>query len=105
VRIATGERLWESWRPLAGKEESAPVYCGTAFVVKNGDRFFLFTEAGELVIAKMSPAGHEGVSRWKMLEPTGVYAGRPVVRSHPAFANRCVYARNDKELVCASLAK
>jgi hypothetical protein len=27
-----------------------------------------------------------------------------VVWSHPAFANRCVYARNDKELVCVSLA-
>ena len=88
-----------------GKEESAPVYGGTAFVVKNGDRFFLFTEKGELVIARMSPAGYEEVSRWKMLEPTGAYAGRPVVWSHPAFANRCVYARNDKELVCASLAK
>jgi len=24
--------------------------------------------------------------------------------SHPAFANRCVFARNDKELVCVSLA-
>jgi outer membrane protein assembly factor BamB len=105
VKIATGERLWESWRPLTGKEESAPVFGGTAFVVKNGGRFFLFTEKGELVIAKLSPAGYEEVSRWKVLEPTGAYAGRPVVWSHPAFANRCVYARNDKELICASLAK
>jgi hypothetical protein len=27
-----------------------------------------------------------------------------VVWSHPAFANRCVFARNDKEMVCVSLA-
>jgi hypothetical protein len=27
-----------------------------------------------------------------------------VVWSHPAFAGRCVFARNDKELVCVSLA-
>ena len=30
--------------------------------------------------------------------------GRAVVWSHPAFANRCVYARNDKEIACVSLA-
>jgi len=24
--------------------------------------------------------------------------------SHPAFAYRCVFARNDREVVCASLA-
>jgi outer membrane protein assembly factor BamB len=45
------------------------------------------------------------VSRAKLLEPTGVYGARDVVWSHPAFANRCVYARNDKELVCASLTR
>jgi outer membrane protein assembly factor BamB len=26
-----------------------------------------------------------------------------VVWSHPAYANRCVFARNDQEIVCASL--
>jgi outer membrane protein assembly factor BamB len=26
------------------------------------------------------------------------------VWSHPAFANQCVYMRNDKEMVCVSLA-
>jgi hypothetical protein len=30
--------------------------------------------------------------------------GRPVVWSHPAFADKCLFARNDKELVCVSLA-
>jgi hypothetical protein len=27
-----------------------------------------------------------------------------VVWSHPAFANRSIYARNDKEILCAGLA-
>ena len=89
---------------MTGKAKSELVYCGTAFVVKNGDRFFLFNEKGELLIAKLSPKGYEELSRSKILEPTFVYGGRDVVWSHPAFANRCVYARNDKELVCASLA-
>ena len=105
VKIATGERLWESWLPITGEAESRPVYTGTAFVVKNGDRFFLFNEKGELIIAKLSPKGYEEVSRRKVLEPTGKAFGRDVLWSHPAFANRCVYARNDRELVCVSLAK
>ena len=105
VRTDTGDRLWESWLPLAGKPKSGPIYTGTAFVVKNGDRFFLFDEKGELIIARLSPKGYTEISRWKMLEPTASAFGRQVVWSHPAFANRCVYARNDKELVCASLAK
>jgi hypothetical protein len=34
----------------------------------------------------------------------GVGLGRNVVWSHPAYADKCVFARNDKEIVCASLA-
>ncbi len=62
-----------------------------------------FNETGHLIIAKLSRAGYEEVDRWKMLEPTGSAFGRSVVWSHPAFANRCVYGRNDKEIVCVSL--
>src|SRR5262249_18861283 len=58
VKIATGERLWESWLPVTGKAESRPVYCGTVFVVKNGGRFFLFNEKGELLIARRSRKGN-----------------------------------------------
>ena len=39
-----------------------------------------------------------------VLEPTDEAMGRQVVWSHPALANRCIYLRNDKELVCVSLA-
>jgi outer membrane protein assembly factor BamB len=28
-----------------------------------------------------------------------------VVWSHPAFAGKCAFARNDRELVCVSLAE
>jgi len=106
VQISDGKQLWESWLPVTGKTEvETKVNCGTAFVVKNGDRFFIFNELGELVIAKMDPKGYSELGRAKLLEPTGVYSGRNVVWSHPAFANRCCYARNDKEIVCVSLAK
>ena len=45
------------------------------------------------------------MSRAKLLEPTGAAFGRTVVWSHPAFADKCVFARNDKEIVCYSLAE
>jgi hypothetical protein len=40
----------------------------------------------------------------KMLEPTSEAMGRTVVWSYPAFAQKCVFARNDKELICVDLA-
>jgi outer membrane protein assembly factor BamB len=108
VELTTGKRLWESFKPVFGKDEPAgfKATCGTAFVVKNADRFFLFTETGDLAIAKLSPKGYEEIGRAHLLDPTGVaLGGRKVVWSHPAFADKCVFARNDKELVCASLAE
>ena len=68
-----------------------------------------FNEKGELIIAKLSPKGYEEIDRAKVLEPTGDAgpfggAGRKVLWSYPAFAGKCMFARNDKEIVCASLA-
>ncbi len=106
VKLDTGERLWETFRPVTGNDTSRPVNSGTAFLVKNGDRFFLTSETGHLIIARLSRQGYDEIGRWKMLEPTGIALGREdsVLWSHPAFANKCVFARNDKELVCVSLA-
>jgi hypothetical protein len=64
----------------------------------------MFNEHGELITAKLTPEGYDEISRTKILEPTNNLAGRPVVWMHPAFANRCIYARNDKEIICVSLA-
>jgi outer membrane protein assembly factor BamB len=101
VKLETGERLWEDFAATTGDESRNS---GTAFLVKHEGRFFLFSETGHLVIAKLSPKGYEEISRAKILEPTQTAFGRDVVWSHPAFASRCVFARNDKELVCVSLA-
>lgn len=101
VEVATGWQVWSNYDLMPGKQRTNS---GTAFLVKQGNRYFIMPETGELVIANLSPAGYEEISRAKILEPTGDSFGRPVVWSHPAFANRCIYARNDKELVCVSLA-
>ncbi len=102
VNLASRDRLWQTLEPTSGGERRAAY--GTAFLVKHRDRFFLFNEQGDLILAKLSPQGYQEISRFHVLEPTNQSFGRPVVWSHPAFANRCVYARNDKELVCVDLA-
>jgi outer membrane protein assembly factor BamB len=106
VRLDTGERVWETFKPLSDQPDVRRINSGTAFLVKNGERFFLFAETGHLIIAKLSPKGYEEISRAKILDPTGTaFKDRDVVWSHPAFANKCIFARNDKEIVCASLAE
>jgi outer membrane protein assembly factor BamB len=101
VRLETGERLWQTFLPTVGGTRR--LQYGTAFLVKHEDRFFLFNELGDLLLARLTPQGYEEISRFHVLEPTGQSFGRPVVWSHPAFARRCLFARNDKELVCVDL--
>jgi outer membrane protein assembly factor BamB len=100
-KIATGERLWVTSKPVSKRPQGS----GTAFIVRAGDLFYLFNESGELVLAKMSPAGYEEISREKIIEPTNNAFGREVVWCAPAFANGCLYVRNDEKLICVPLTK
>lgn len=102
VKLVDGERLWETFKATSGGERR--VSHGTAFLTKNGNRYFIFTETGDLVLARLSPEKYEEISRAHLVEPTNEAFGRPVVWSHPAYANKCVFVRNDKEIICASLA-
>lgn len=105
IRMATGERLWATSKPVNGQDgDRRGAVEGATFVTKNADRFFLFGENGDLVIARLSAEKYDEVSRTKILDPVGTGLGRSVVWSHPAYSNRCVFARNDQEIICASLA-
>ncbi|MCA9193272.1 MAG: PQQ-like beta-propeller repeat protein [Planctomycetales bacterium] len=99
AEIPSGTRLWTSGQPLGER----PVNNGTAFLVKNGEHFYMFTEQGELVIAQVNRNGYQEVDRAKVIEPTNNAFGRPVVWSAPAFANGRMYVRNDNECVCVEL--
>jgi hypothetical protein len=101
VELSTGKHLWSTYEATTRDRRANS---GTAFLVKNGDRFFIASESGDLIIANLTPDGYEEISRCKLIEPTGDAFGRVVWWSHPAFAHRCVFARNDKEIVCVSLA-
>jgi outer membrane protein assembly factor BamB len=102
LQLATGKRLWET---LAATTPEQPTRWGNAFLVKHADRFFLFNERGDLIIARLTPQGYQELSRAHLLDPTNPEPGRPVVWSHPAFARRACYVRNDRELISVSLAE
>jgi len=101
LKAQTGERLWETF---AATTDGKAVRWANAFLIKNGEVFFLPNEQGDLIIAKLSPEGYKELSRAHLLDPLNRDPGRRVVWSHPAFANRCVYTRNDQEIACFSLA-
>jgi outer membrane protein assembly factor BamB len=102
LNATNGDRLWETLS--ATTDDGKPTRWANAFIVKNGPRYFLFNEKGDLIIARLSPKGYEELSRAHIIDPVNRDPGRRVVWSHPAFANRRVYARNDKEIVCVDLA-
>ena len=96
----TGERVWEDLSATPKARWS------NIHFVQHGDRMWMFNERGELIIGKLSPEGFAEIDRAKLLEPTKDQLNRRggVCWSHPAFANKHIFVRNDEELVCASLA-
>lgn len=96
----TGDRVWENLTAVP-KARWATIH-----IVRNGRRMWMFNERGELLIGSLSPRGFEEISRAKLIEPTTQQLEQRggVCWSHPAYAYRHVFARNDRELVCASLA-
>jgi outer membrane protein assembly factor BamB len=101
VEMPGGNRLWNTTEPVSQR----PVGSGTAFIVKEAeqDRFWLFTENGDLVIARLTPGGYEELDRAHILEPTNNAFGREVVWCAPAYAGGRVFVRNDAECVCVEL--
>ncbi len=95
----TGKRLWETL------DATGSGRWWNAFIIPHEDRYFLHNEQGDLIIANLSADGYEELSRAKLVEPTRKVQRRMTIWSHPAFAMKSVFARNDKELVRVSLAK
>jgi outer membrane protein assembly factor BamB len=98
--MRTGDRLWEN------KTVTPQLHFSTVHFVRHGQEAWLFNELGELIIARLTPQSCQEISRARLIEPTTAQPPRPkgVCWAHPAFANRCVYARNDLELLCVDLA-
>ena len=99
LRLSDGERVWEDLTAVPR------VRWGTIHLVQNGEITWMFNERGELLRARLSPDGFEELDRASLIAPTTGQLQRRdgVCWSHPAFAERHVYVRNDEEIVCANL--
>lgn len=98
VEASTGKQVWESDK-VTDLNNGASIH-----LTPNGDSVLLYTDKGELIRAQLTSQGYQEISRVAVLEPTFPFAGRNVAWSPPAYANRHIFARNGKELICASLA-
>jgi outer membrane protein assembly factor BamB len=99
LHAETGDRVWEDQTATPRARWS------NIHFVRNADRIWMFNERGELIIAELSPQGIREISRAPLLAPTRDQLRQRggVCWSHPAYADRHIFARNDEEIVCASL--
>ncbi len=102
----TGARVWMS------ADMTAQARWSSAHIVQHGERYFVNNDEGFLIIARFTPEGYVEVDRTKLIEPTsGSGARTPHGRiderlinwPHPAYANRHVVQRNDREIIRVSL--
>ena len=97
--LHTGDRIWE-------RLDAVPrARWANIHFIRNQDNVWMFNERGELIISRLSPEGFQEISRTRLINPTQGQLNRPggVCWSHPAFAYKHVYARNDNELICVNL--
>ncbi|MEM1443166.1 MAG: PQQ-binding-like beta-propeller repeat protein, partial [Verrucomicrobiota bacterium] len=103
LRASDSVRVWETDMvvPLTRWSTVFPIREGTT-----GNRVWILNEVGELILTDLKPEGYDEIDRTPLIEPTQEVRQRDylIVWSHPAFAHRHIYARNDKELiaVCVS---
>ena len=64
LRAETGERIWEA-EGLTTRNR-----WGSAHFVRHEDRYFVYNENGELIIARFAPEGYAELDRTHVLNPT-----------------------------------
>ena len=101
LEAETGRQIWETDQVTRQKNGSSACMHMTV----NGSSVFIYNELGELILAHLSPQGYEEICRTTLMEPTYPFGGRKLTWAAPSFANRHVYARNEKEIICASLSQ
>ncbi len=104
VRVSDGKRLWQTYVPVRPGNERR-LSAGTSFVTRHepSGRYWLFGEAGDLTLAEMNAERFQSLGQMHVIEPTQSAFGRKVIWSHPAYANRTAYIRNDQEIVAVDL--
>ncbi len=98
LEASTGKQVWETAK-VTDLKNGASIH-----LTANGDSVLLYTDKGELIRARLTAQGYQEISRVKLLEPTFPFGGRKVAWPPPAYANRHIFVRNSKELICSCLA-
>ena len=98
----SGDRIWEDQTAIPNGRWA------TVFMVREGgsDRIWAVNEQGELLLARLTPSGYEEISRAKIIEPLTPLKQRTngaVMWAPPAFADGCVFVKNDRELLCVRI--
>jgi len=97
LEAATGKQIWTTNGITASKNGAC------VQITPQGNGYFLFTDEGNLIRAQLSPTGYREISRAHLIDPTWPFNDFKFVYAPPAFSNRHVFARNEGEIVCASL--
>jgi outer membrane protein assembly factor BamB len=99
LKMITGNRIWENADAVPHNRWA------NIHMVQNGEYTWMFNEAGELILSRLSPDDFNEISRAKIINPTGEELAQRggVCWAHPAYAYKNIYVRNDEELICLTL--
>ena len=104
LHLKDGSRIWEN------KKYTRQGRWGSLFWVKNGDRYFVNNDLGELLIMQFSSSGPTVLGRTKLIKADTHcgygprrFADDLVNWVQPAYANRHIIIRNDSEIRRISL--
>ena len=99
--LKTGDRVWEDLTAVPQARWA------TIHFTPHEDRVWMFNERGELLIGKLSPQGLDVMSRVQVIAPTKGQLNRRggVCWTHPAYAYKHMFVRNDEELICVNMAQ
>jgi len=89
--LSSGEKLWDDDNRLTPKGRNPQA---TMVWINNQGRAIVLNSDGELILIRLDPSGYTEQSRAKIIGRTW---------AHPAYSGNCVFARDDKQLVCVLL--
>ena len=91
LEMETGRKLWDDGNRMTprGRNPHASIV-----QLKDSNRVLILNSDGDLILARLSPQKYTELSRTRIIDATW---------SHPAFAQRFVFARSDTHIVCRDL--
>ncbi len=89
--LATGKKVWDDRHQVTPRDRNPQA---TLVWTGDGDRALILNAEGNLILARLNVQGYTELARSKIIGDTW---------AHPAYAGRCVFARDDHEIICREL--